>query len=222
MPTYIPDWPAAGTNAGRPPGSSSVTAIGVAALNTLTVDKEVITSTLSVAGALTPTGGVAAAGGFASSPRVFHTGGVGATQTTDGNDSTPSVTETYICEVNIPENVTITGIAFLNGTAVGTDKLVGILYNSSGVVVANTATAGTTATGTDAYQKIDLTATYAAKGPATYYVGLQCNGTTYRFNSHILGTFGASKKTGETFGTATTITAPTTFTTALGPIASLY
>jgi hypothetical protein len=34
--------------------------------------------------------------------------------------------------------------------------------------------------------------------------------------------FGASKKTGETFGTLTTITPPPTFTTGLAPIATLY
>jgi hypothetical protein len=195
---------------------------GVTIDKALTASGGLTTTTLATTGAYTPTGGVAAAGGFTVAPRGLHTGGITATQTTDGNDTTPATTETYIAEIIVPANMTITGIAFFNGSAVGTDKLVGILFNSSGVVVANTALAGTTATGTDAFQKIDLAATYAAKGPATYYVGLQVNGTTYRFNSHILGVFGASKKTGETFGTPTTITAPTTFTTAQGPIASLY
>lgn len=202
--------------------TGAITASGALNVASLASSGAISATTIAASGAITPTGGVAAAGGFTLSPRGIHSGGVTATQTTDGNDSTPVITETYICEVIIPANMTITGIAFLNGSAVGTDKLVGILFNSSGVVVANTALAGTTATGTDAFQKIDLTATYAAKGPATYYIGLQVNGTTYRFNSHILGVFGASKKTGETFGTPTTITAPTTFTTALGPIASLY
>lgn len=159
---------------------------------------------------------------LAASPRCWHTGGVTATQTTDGNDSTPVITETYICEVFVPCNATLTGIAVLNGSAVGTDKLIVALADSTGAVVANSALAGTTAVGTDGFQKIPFTATYAVRGPATYYVLVQCNGTTYRLNTHILGTFGASKKTGETFGTLTTITAPSTFTTALGPIASLY
>jgi hypothetical protein len=187
-----------------------------------TLTGALVGTTGTFSGAVAATGGVSPAGGFTLAPRGVHSGGITATQVSDGNDTTPSVTETYICEVIIPANMTITGIAFFNGSAVGTDKLVGILFNSAGVVVANTALAGTTATGTDAFQLIPLTATYAAKGPATYYIGLQVNGTTYRFNSHILGVFGASKKTGETFGTPTTITAPTTFTTALGPIASLY
>ncbi len=156
----------------------------------------------------------------AVSPRaVAHTGGIPATQTTDGTDTTPATTETYIAEVFIPCRMTITGIAFLNGSAVA-GNITGILYNKDGVAVASTAS--TAASGTDAYQSVALSAAYVAEGPATYYVGLQCSSTSMRFNSHILGRFGASKKTGETYGTATTITPPTTFTTGQGPIATLY
>jgi hypothetical protein len=144
------------------------------------------------------------------------------TQTSDGNDTTPVITETYIAQVFIPCNVKIIGIAFFNGSAVGTDKLVGILYDSTGVVLANTNLAGVTATVIDNFQRIPLTSPFFATGPANFYVGLQANGTTYRANTHILGNFGASKKTGETFGVPTAITPPTTFTTAVGPIASLY
>jgi len=150
---------------------------------------------------------------------VAHTGGIPATQTTDGNDTTPATTETYIAEVFVPCRSTITGIAFLNGT-VATGNLNGILFNKDGVVLASTGS--TAASGTDAYQSIPLSAAYTAEGPATYYVGLQCSSISMRINTHILGRFGASKKTGETFGTATNITPPTTFTTAQGPIASLY
>jgi hypothetical protein len=142
------------------------------------------------------------------------------TQTTDGNDTTPSVTETYIAEVYVPTNMTITGVALLNGSAVAGNVTV-CLANSSGVPV-GTQSASTAQSGTDAYQSIPLGATYAAVGPATYYVLVQFNSTSARFNTHILGRFGASKKTAETYGTFTTVTPPTTFTTAQGPIASLY
>jgi hypothetical protein len=177
---------------------------------------------LAVGGAFTPTGGLAAAAGLSASPRCIHTGGMSVTQSTDGNDTTPVITETYIAEVFVPANMSITGIAIFNGSAVGTDKLIAALYDSTGAVVASSDLDGTTAVGTDTFQRLPFTAPYSAKGPATYYVGLQVNGTTYRFNSHIAGNFGASKKTTEVFGTLTTITPPTTFTTAQGPIASLY
>lgn len=179
-----------------------------------------ITGDVTITGAIT--GGSTPAGGFTLSPRCLHTGGISVTQTTDGNNSTPSATETYIAEIMVPANVEITGIAVFNGSAVGTDKLVAYLCDSTGAVVANSALAGTTAVGTDAFQALDFVTPYDAVGPATYYVALQCDGTTYRFNSHILGVFGASKKTGTTFGELESITPPTTFTTALGPIASLY
>ena len=168
------------------------------------------------------TAGLPASGGFTASPRTVHTGNMSVTQTSDGNDTTPSITETYIAEVFVPCNMTITGVANFNGSAVGSDKLMAILYSSAGAVLATSLAAGTTAVGTDTYQRLALTTPYAAVGPATYYVGIQCDGTTARLNTHIAGNFGASKKTAETFGTATAITAPTTFTTAVGPIASLY
>ena len=177
----------------------------------------------SASGTLTTVAaGVPPAGGFTASARTVHTGNMSVTQTTDGNDTTPVITETYIAECFIPCNMTITGIANFNGSAVGTDKLMAILYSSAGAVLATSAIAGTTAVGTDTFQRLDFTTPYSAVGPATYYVGIQCNGITARLNTHITGNFGASKKTGETFGTATTITPPTTFTTAVGPIATLY
>jgi hypothetical protein len=50
----------------------------------------------------------------------------------------------------------------------------------------------------------------------------QFNNTSQRYRSHVVGNFGAAKLTGTTYGTYPTVTIPTTFTTALGPIASLY
>jgi hypothetical protein len=136
----------------------------------------VLKSTLSVASAITPTGGVAAAGGFASAPRNIHTGGAPAQVSTDGTDATPVNTETYIVEVFIPSNMTVTGIALMNGSAVsGNIKLA--LANSSGAVVGSTAS--TAQSGTDAYQRVDLSTPYAAVGPATYYVLLQVDNGTY-------------------------------------------
>lgn len=193
---------------------ASATVAGASTLQAVTA------TTITASGVITPTGGVAAAGGFTISPRGLHTGNVTVTQTTDGNDTTPVVTETYICEVYVPYNCTITGVAIFNGSAVAGNVSVK-LANSSGVPV-GTQSASTAQSGTDAFQRIPLGATYAAVGPATYLVLVQFDSISARFNSHILGSFGASKKTGEVYATFTTVTAPTTFTTAVGPIASLY
>lgn len=157
--------------------------------------------------------------GFTVSPRTMHTGGLPARVSTDGTDATPSVTETYICEVFVPGNCTATGIAVFNGSAVVGNIAVAIANSSGGVVASSASTAQA---GTDAYQRVPFSVTASLYGPATYYVLLQHNNTGNRFNTHVFGNFGASKKTGEVFATFTTITPPTTFTTALGPIASLY
>lgn len=172
--------------------------------------------------AITPTGGVAAAGGFSVSARLMHSGGAPPQVNTDGTDATPSVSETYICEVFVPANVTLTGVSVFLGSATEGNVKVG-LADSTGAVVATSASTDISAVTADSYIRVPFTGTYAAKGPATYYVLLLNDNTGNRFNTHTFGDFGASKKTGETYATGfTTITPPTTFTTALGPISSLY
>ena len=174
----------------------------------------------SMTGAYTPTGGVAAAGGFTASPRLIHTGGAPAIATTSGTDATPVATEVYIGEVIVLCNQTLTGVAVFNGTVASGNMKVG-LADSAGAIVATSAS--TAMSGTAAFQRVPFTATYAAKGPATYHVLQFLDNATARIRTHTVGNFGASKQTGQTYATGfTTITPPTTFTTALGPIASLY
>lgn len=150
---------------------------------------------------------------------VFHTGDVAPTTTTTGTDTTPVTTETYIARVFVPTNGVITGLGLLNGSAVA-GNVVGILYDANGIPVAQTAS--TAQSGTAAYQQFALTTPYQAQGPGLYFVGFQFNNTSARFRTHILGLFTAFKKTGETYGTATAITSPNSFTTGVGPIASTY
>lgn len=177
-------------------------------------------TTLSASGAITPTGGVAAGGGFSVSPRVIATGGEPAIASTSGTDATPVATEVYIAELFIPANTTLTGVACFNGSVASGNYKVG-LADANGAVVATSAS--TAMSGTDAYQRVAFTATYDAKGPATYYALQFVDNTTARINTHTVGNFGASKQTGQTYATGfTTITPPTTFTTALGPMCSLY
>lgn len=185
-----------------------------------------ITGTLTQTGALTPTGGVAAAGGFSAST-VFHSGGIGVVATTGLNQKQIVTTETYYSEVFIPVNTTLTGISVLNGhtTNAGVSLFVG-LANSSGTIVANsnTTTAQTTA---DTYQQIPFTTTYAAKGPAKYYIAVQGSTTTgflATFGAAATQNFGANKVTSETYGTFLTTAsyATTTYTANLGPVADVY
>lgn len=160
-------------------------------------------------------GGIGAKGAVS----VFPTGAVAPTTTTTGTDTTPVVTETYIAQVFVPVNATLTGVSLLNGSAVA-GNVTAILYNADGQPIAQSAS--TAQSGTAAYQAFAFSAPVQVQGPGVYYVGLQFNSTSARFRTHILGVFPAFKKTGETYGTATTITPAATFTTAQGPIASVY
>lgn len=169
---------------------------------------------LALPGAALPVGSASTV-----SPRLCHTGGIPARLSTDGTNTTPSITETYIAEVFIPAPTTLTGISIFNGDAVAGNVAVA-LANSLGAVVASSGAVAQS--GTDARQRVPFAASYQAIGPGTFYVLVQFSNTSARFNTHLFGDFGASKKTGETFGTFTTITPPTTFTASLGPYASLY
>ena len=166
------------------------------------------------------TTGIWAAGGFSVSPRLFHTGGLPPQISTDGTDQTPVITEVYICELFVPCNVDVTGLSVFNGSAVSGNLKVG-LADSSGKVVSTSAS--TAQAGIDSYQRVPFTNKKALVGPATYYSLVFIDDTTGRLNTHTFGNFGASKQTGQTYATGfTTITPPTTFTTALGTMASLY
>jgi hypothetical protein len=173
--------------------------------------------------AIVPTGGVGVAGGFTARPSNIHTGGLAVVAAAGGTDTTPAITETYYAAVFIPSNMTITGVRVLLGSATEGNIKVG-LFNSAGAVLATSATTDISAITADTYAQVAFTGTYAAVGPATYYVGLLNDSTSNRFRSHALGAFPAAKTTGETYATGfTTIASPaTTFTTALGPIATLY
>lgn len=182
-----------------------------------------LSSTAAVTGAITPTGGVAAAGGF-SNPTVFHSGAVGVVATTGLTQTQLVTTDTYFVEVFIPANTTITGVSILNGHTTNASVNLNVgLADSTGLIVAQSAT--TTAQGSaDAYQQIAFTTTYAAKGPAKYYIAVQGSATTGFLATHTIGNFGATLKTSETYGTFVTTAAysTTTFTTARGPVADLY
>jgi hypothetical protein len=174
-------------------------------------------STVATTGATTVTGGIVPPG---TAPTVFHTGGTNAGIAAYGTDTTPVVTETYYCEVFVPNNATLTGLSVLNGTAVSGNIKVG-LANSAGAVVAQSAST-TAGSGTNAYQAIAFTTTYAAVGPAKYFALVQYAATTARYRVHVVGNFGAGKVTSETYGTLTSGYATTTFATAGAIVADTY
>jgi hypothetical protein len=178
-------------------------------------------TTLTSSGAYTPTGGVGPAAGFSISPRLVMTGNWKPLAITDGTEVTCVATTTYVAEVFVPSNMTVTGVALVNATAVAGNVQVG-LADSTGAPITAALSASTAASGTAAYQRVPFATAYAAKGPATYYVQLQCNNTGYKFRAHTVGDFGTQSQTSGTYGTFASFTPAGTFTTAVGPVASFY
>lgn len=137
-----------------------------------------------------------------------------------------ATTEEYCTQIYLPYSKYLTGLALLNGTTVGTDKRLYILRDSSGNLLANSATAGATTSGASTYQQVAFVTPFYAVGPATYFGCFQQNGTTdtyRRVNTAANEGLNAGKITGGTFGTIVNpITPPATFTTALGGYWEFY
>jgi hypothetical protein len=187
------------------------------------VDDLTVSDTLAVTGATTLTGAATLTGGAAGGiPRNVSTWQPIAA--TSGTDTACSNGTAYVGSVFVPMNATVTGIQYLVGSVGGTDKVVASLHSSAGAVLANSATAGATVGTAAQVQQVALTATYAAKGPAFYFVALTFNGTTAKFRSVPAHTQNGVIGDGvtQTFGTVAAFTAPTTFVADKVPVASLY
>jgi hypothetical protein len=160
-------------------------------------------------------------------PRMVHTGGIPAQAAADGTDATPSTTEVYLAEALMPFRSTVTGVALFNGSVAAGNVFVAV-YDSDGVLITGTTSGAVAMSGTDSYQRVPFSGgAMAIRGPRSIWIAAMYSSATARFNTHVTGSFGAGKLTGWTNGTfqgttASPITLPTTFTTGLGPIASLY
>jgi hypothetical protein len=128
----------------------------------------------------------------------------------------------WYTSVVIGSPTVINGISYLVGSTGGTDKAIVEVHNSAGVLVATSDTSGTTVGTAGTFQQIPLTAAYTAQA-GTYFLTVQTNG-----NTAYIGTYNSPTSpllTGNatgTFGTGASITPPTTYTAAKGPVALIY
>lgn len=168
-----------------------------------------------------------AAGGDATSSLPIRVGNVPigpVARASMGTDGVSVAGTVYFADMHLPEAMTVTGIAVLNGTtSVGTDKVIVALFDEAGNRLATSALAGTLAAGADAFQEVPLTAAISIpKG--RYWIGLQVEGTTTPHQRIAANAY--LNSTGSVVGVFGTIPAtitPTTTTTAdKGPIAYLY
>jgi hypothetical protein len=156
----------------------------------------------------------------------------GAVYTGIGTSTTvaASSTSTYTSQVHVDRSFYATGESLLKGLTVNASaKKIYALYDAGGNLIANTATAGTaTATTASIFQDIAWTAKRIVVGPADYFIVLQgdagATDTVNMFTTAAGPAIGATVDLGATtFGTIpSTITAPTTFTTAVGPVGCVY
>lgn len=121
---------------------------------------------------------------------------------------------------------TLTGLMVLVGSVGGTDAWIVELHDSTGALVATSATAGTTAGTAGTWQQIPFTSTYQLL-PGTYFLSLQSNGTTahpacYNFPAPVAGAAILTQAATGVFGTGAAITPPTTYTVNVGPVILPY
>lgn len=159
---------------------------------------------------------------LATQPTIFPAAGGLWQLATAGTDSACTNGVSYFVELNVPYNQTLTGLAYQVGSVGGTDSVIAALYNSAGVVVANSALAGATVGTAAQIQSVAFLSTYAAAA-GRYFASVTFNGTTAKFRTYpIPGSKFIAGSEAETFGTVTAITPGTSFTADKGPLCYVY
>jgi hypothetical protein len=144
-----------------------------------------------------------------------------------GTSTATTAAELYCTEIDLSYSKLLTGLAAHIGATGGTDKWITALYDSSGTLLANSATAGATVSGTGyAWQAEAFTTPYYAVGPGQYFGCVQSNGTTATLDLITTGidalTLTYKSASAGTFGTLPNFTAPTGFTTVNGAFLYAY
>jgi hypothetical protein len=133
-------------------------------------------------------------------------------------------------DIFIPVNRFVTKVGFLQGGTAGTDKAAATIYDSQGVLIASSPVAGHEPERPNTFLELTITLDGAGAtisgvplyGPGQYYIGIQLNGTAAGDIQTVASPYFdicANAVAAGVFGTfPTTVTVPTTFTTAKGPI----
>jgi len=148
-----------------------------------------------------------------------------------GSHIAPPVAGTlYTTDIVVRRKITATGVKILNGATCGTDAYVAWLFDSTGKALGNSTLAGTTCSGTDAFQTLAFTQNVLLE-PGQYFVGIRINGTTDRTRFIAASTFvdAVCSATAHTsllvgsFGSSIyAIAVPSSFTANQCPIVQVY
>jgi hypothetical protein len=127
----------------------------------------------------------------------------------------------WVTDIWVPHAKLITTIGFLQGATATTDNFLAAIYDSTGALLGNSATAGVTLSGANTFAERTLLSSVQLYGPAQYWIALQGNGATAgAIRTIAASTFVDVLTTviAGVFGTVpATITLPTTFTAGNGP-----
>ena len=196
---------------------------GITNLDVTDIDGAVdMATTLLVTGVSTLTGGVI----FPSMSTAIWSNGGSVVLATSGTDATPTNGPRMWVGVQIPYNVTLTGIGYLVGSVGGTDSVIVELYNSSGTIVARSVSGNNNLSDlvatTAQFQKVPFSST-AAVVAGKYYISVQFNGNTARVRTFGIPNSGFVANTAAgTYSTGASITPGTTFVAGEGPISFVY
>lgn len=142
----------------------------------------------------------------------------------NGLDKTMVAGSRYYSSIQFGNPQVLTGLNVRVGTTGGTDLWNLELHSPTGALLATTLATGTTAGTASTWQQVAFTATYNLTVPGTYFVAIQSNGTTAKFDSYNSPTYTGLVTGSATgvFGTGASITPPTTYTANLGPRITAY
>lgn len=145
---------------------------------------------------------------------------------TSGTDTTPVAGTWYYASVFIPGDMFVTGISVLEGSASTNGNIIVALYGIDGVLIANSATAGTATTTAAQTQNVPFTAPLVVPGPAYLLLASQYSNTGDRLRTIPAFCDGGSQS-GSVTGVVGTVPSPLTvsatiFTADKGPVSKLY
>lgn len=177
-------------------------------------------------GPLVPSAGVQPLGTSALAPLRIANFPMGSVALASIGTNTADVAgQFWITEVFVPVTKTITKIGFLQGGTATTDNTLVAIFDPNGKFLQSSALTGVVLSGANTFQEQTLLGSVTLAGPAVYYVAVQGNGTA----AGAIQTLGAlynNVRTGTlagTFGTIpASITPPTSFTAANGPVVYLF
>lgn len=143
-----------------------------------------------------------------------------------GTNTTDVAGQWWLTDIIVPRDMVITTVGFLQGGTATTDNVLAAIFDAGGNSIANSATAGVVLSGPNTFAERTLLTPVLLRGGATYFVGVQGNGTAAGAIQTVPTGVYIGLRAGSVagaFGTIpTNLVVPTSFTTNKAPVVYLY